>query len=182
MRPMSAERLMTLLLVVMAISLTSIVVSPLTLPESSVPDLSGSIGVVDNWKELQNVPMPQRIVYLIGDVNCHQQLSRSYVLNDNQMPVCARDLGILIGLMTGVSLYMGVRRKVSWSVLALFLVPMALDGGLQAISDYESSNPLRTLTGALAGLALGWGAGILIDHYYRGGDVPERSSEGSSQQ
>ena len=35
---------------------------------------------------------------------------------------------------------------------ALFLVPAALDGGVQALSSYSSTSPRRLVTGVLAGI------------------------------
>ncbi|MGA1820240.1 MAG: DUF2085 domain-containing protein, partial [Thermoplasmatota archaeon] len=40
-------------------------------------------------------------------------------------------------------------------VLAVFLLPMAVDGGLQALTSYESWDPLRVATGAIGGLGIG---------------------------
>ena len=38
----------------------------------------------------------------------------------------------------------------------LFCLPVALDGGIQAITDYESVNPLRVMTGIPFGFIIGW--------------------------
>jgi uncharacterized membrane protein len=120
-------------------------------------------------------------VYLIGDVNCHQQAERSYELNGNQLPICARDVGLLFGMVLGLALFILTRRPLPWIWLALLLVPMALDGGLQAISSYESNNLIRTMTGALAGIAIGLGAGILIERFFQGTGDSRRLAEGPGQ-
>ncbi len=181
MRLSPSLRSMLVIDVLLTVALLSVLLSPLTLPEGSVSKLDGSIGLVDNWEELQDMPWPQRMVYLIGDINCHQQAERSYVLNGNQLPVCARDLGLLAGLVVGMGAYMIVRRPVKWFWLALFLVPMALDGGLQAVSSYESDNLIRALTGALAGSGLGGGAGTLVDRFFGREEASKASPERSSQ-
>jgi uncharacterized membrane protein len=46
------------------------------------------------------------------------------------------------------------RLKLNPLYLLLGLIPMGLDGGLQAFTDYESNNPLRLATGIIAGVAL----------------------------
>jgi uncharacterized membrane protein len=46
-------------------------------------------------------------------------------------------------------------------MVVLLALPMALDGGIQAITDYESTNLLRTATGLLAGIALAFFLAIL---------------------
>lgn len=176
MRLSLALRTMVLLEALLLLAFLSLVLSPLTLPSGSVPGLDGSIGSVDNWDELQGMPPLQRLVYVVGDLNCHQQAARSFFLNDNQLPICARDLGILGGLIIGLAAYMFVRHPVRWALLLLLLVPMALDGGAQALTSYESSNLLRAMTGCLAGLGLGWGVGMLVERFF----ARENGSEGGS--
>lgn len=89
-----------------------------------------------------------------------------------KMPVCARDFGIYGAMLLAALLYPVMRdignRKVFpaiWLVLAL--APLAIDGGLQLLSEidqpafghnilpfeYESSNAMRLLTGGIAGFA-----------------------------
>jgi uncharacterized membrane protein len=178
----ASTRYMLLIELLLAAALLAVMVSPLTLPEASVPDLDGDIGKVDNWEELRAMPWPQMIVYLIGDVNCHQQADRSYELNGNQLPICARDLGLLAGAVVGLAAFMAIRRPVRWLALGLLLLPMAVDGGLQAMAVYESSNLLRTITGAVAGVAAGWGVGMLVQAFFVRGDRPQRPSEVDGQQ
>ena len=38
----------------------------------------------------------------------------------------------------------------------LFCLPVILDGGIQALTAYESSNPVRILTGLPFGFIIGW--------------------------
>ena len=40
-------------------------------------------------------------IYAFGDVNCHQKHERSWQVNENQLPVCTRDVGIFFGLFMG---------------------------------------------------------------------------------
>ena len=176
MRLTPALRTMVLLEAFLLLAFFCVLLSPLTLSSGSVPGLDGSIGSVDNWDELQSMPPLQRLVYAVGDLNCHQQADRSFFLNNNQLPVCARDLGILSGLIMGLAAYLFVRRPVRWALLLLLLIPMALDGGAQALTSYESSNLIRAATGCLAGLSLGWGAGMLVERFF----AKENGGEGGS--
>ena len=41
-------------------------------------------------------------------------------------------------------------------VIGIGLGPMAVDGFTQMLTDYESNNPLRILTGIAAGVEMGW--------------------------
>lgn len=125
-------------------------------------------------------------VYAFGDLNCHQKHERSWVLNDNQLPVCTRDLGIFAGMiLAGVmftqrgwnrwtvrdtclsvlpesileSTYKNNRRTLLWIGCGLLLCsPLIFDGFLQLLTSYESDNLKRIITG----LPFGFGLGILM--------------------
>ncbi|DAC51534.1 MAG TPA: DUF2085 domain-containing protein [Candidatus Thalassarchaeaceae archaeon] len=132
------------------------------------------------WSELD---LFSALVYGFGDLNCHQKHERSWEINGNQMPFCTRDVGILAGVFIGGLIFRrrGLNR---WTVrdsiisilpdekvepiyftdrrfllafggIALLLLPTAFDGGLQAITDYESTNLKRLLTGTPMGIGIG---------------------------
>jgi len=153
----------------------SIFIAPLTLEPGTVEGLSGSANRIVYSEEWEELPSYHRIIYTFSDLNCHQKHYRSYHINGNQMPVCARDVGIFIGFSAGflmmsfvrggkelknlllelvyISTDISERKKVAILVLlgAVFALPMVLDGGIQLVSDYESFNEFRTLTGLLFG-------------------------------
>ncbi len=132
------------------------------------------------WSELD---LFSAFIYAFGDINCHQKHERSWEINGNQMPICTRDVGIFAGIAVGGLIFRkrGLNR---WTVrdtiisvlpdnkveqfyftdrrfllafggIALLLLPTALDGGIQAITDYESTNLKRLLTGFPMGLGIG---------------------------
>lgn len=81
-----------------------------------------------------------------------------------KMPVCSRDIGMYAAMLFGGLAYPLARRlddDVPPSIfLIIALIPIGLDGGVQIISEmgilpfvYESTNWIRLLTGAIAGLA-----------------------------
>jgi uncharacterized membrane protein len=82
-----------------------------------------------------------------------------------KMPACARDFGIYGAMLLGALVYplvRDIRDRSVWPAIWLIaaLVPIALDGGIQLLSEtgllpfvYESSNTMRLFTGALAGIA-----------------------------
>ena len=78
--------------------------------------------------------------------------SRSFLLNSNQMPYCARCFGIFLGFAIGAGIITFVIIDLKWWLLVVGLLPIGLDGGLQFITDYESNNILRLFTGSLAGI------------------------------
>jgi uncharacterized membrane protein len=124
-------------------------------------DLSGVVGGHENEDQFKNLsPLPHAI-YWLGDAECHQLANRSYFLNGNQMPFCARDVGIFLGLVIGFSTATFVRWKIPPLLVLFGLVPIAIDGGLQQMTSYESTNPLRLATGIVAGLVLA----LLFAHF-----------------
>ena len=125
-------------------------------------------------------------MYGFGDLNCHQKHERSLEINGNQMPVCTRDVGIFFGLFVGGAVfhrrgwnrwtvrdtclsllpetwlqpvYANNRRTLVWFGVGLLLcLPLILDGFLQLLTPYESTNVKRVLTG----VPFGFGLGILM--------------------
>jgi len=183
---------------------------PFLMPTDSVPELSGRANMFDYanedswgnqdhyeggeighkqsehggpfaWSELNPY---YALIYAFGDLNCHQKYDRSWSINGNQMPVCARDVGIFLGLAFGGwlfsrrglnrwtirdsfltlfpdstidRLYINDRRMTAMlGIGLLFCLPVILDGGIQAITAYESTNPVRILTGLPFGFIIGW--------------------------
>ncbi|MDH3364714.1 MAG: DUF2085 domain-containing protein [Thermoplasmata archaeon] len=131
-----------------------VVVSPFLVPSGTLTDLSGKVGYRDNSEIISELDPIPRAVYWVGDTQCHQIANRSYFLNDNQMPFCSRDLGLFIGLAVASGIAAFFTLPVNPLLLLLGLVPIGLDGGLQLITSYESTNALRLATGIIAGLAL----------------------------
>ena len=133
------------------------------------------------WNELDPY---SAFIYGFGDLNCHNKYERSWFINGNQMPMCTRDVGIFFGFVVGAALF-GRRGLNRWTVrdtflsiipdqrlepiyltdkrmlamlaiIGLGLIPIAVDGFTQHLTDYESTNPVRVVTGLLCGLVLGW--------------------------
>ena len=190
--------------------LVSLFLVPALMPTGSVPELSGRANMLDyaseeGWGNADHAEGGEvghnqsahggsfawaelnpyfAFVYGFGDLNCHQKHERSWVVNGNQMAVCARDVGIFAGLFIGglaysrkglnrwtlrdsyltlfpdawtESMYIHDRRLwAMWGTAALFAAPLVLDGGIQALTSYESVNPLRLATGIPFGFIIGW--------------------------
>ncbi|MEM0449518.1 MAG: DUF2085 domain-containing protein [Methanomassiliicoccales archaeon] len=131
-----------------------VLISPLMLPENSIKDLSGTVNAIDNMESIANMNPIPAFVYWIGDINCHQMATRSYFLNGNQMPFCARDVGIFAGLVIGMILAIIFNLNPAFRILMVGVIPMMIDGTLQLLSPYESSNQMRLITGIIAGSSL----------------------------
>lgn len=83
---------------------------------------------------------------------CHQRPERSFFYKGKQFPICARCTGELAGLIIGF---------VGWwflqlpsSVYILLLIPMSVDGFIQLLTPYESTNLKRLITGCLFGIGV----------------------------
>lgn len=131
-----------------------ILAAPFMVPSNTLLDLSGTVGMRENDAQFESLGVVPRTIYIIGDIECHQLPERSYFLNGNQMPFCARDLGLFAGLMAGFGLATLIVVELNPVLFLLGLVPLGLDGGIQLVTDYESVNPLRLATGIVAGAAL----------------------------
>lgn len=143
-----------ILLVASTIWVALTVTAPLLVPSDTLLDLTGTVGMRENIAQFESLSIVPRTIYIIGDLECHQIAERSYFLNGNQMPFCSRDLGLFLGLAFGfgVATFFFLQLNPMW--LLVGLVPIGLDGGLQLVADYESTNPLRLVTGITGGAAL----------------------------
>ena len=106
-----------------------------------------------------NLVLPAEAIYSVYHYACHQLPERSFFILGSQMAFCERDTAIyatvfLAGLAYGVS---GRRwRPLSWWGLALFALPVAVDGLAQWFLPYESNWYLRVITGVLTGVGATW--------------------------
>lgn len=155
-----------------------LIFSPLLIDRGTI-DLGndGSVGKIDHDDVIDGIENPvARFAYRFGDRYCHQKDHRSLFLNGNQMPVCARDIGLFAGIFLGSVVGAMYRRSIKLWVLLLFLVPMAVDGGFQSLTSYESWNPLRVATGLIGGTGIGIYVNgsivqtmrLLLHHFKRG--------------
>ncbi|MCA9379111.1 DUF2085 domain-containing protein [Candidatus Dojkabacteria bacterium] len=111
--------------------------------------------------------LPANIIYLIYSFTCHQFSSRSLHLFDYQYAWCARDTGIWLGVFLA-AVFVKKYKAIKWYWMLPFIVPIALDGGIQTVATvlgvnptgivgepfYISSNLMRFLTGSLFGIGL----------------------------
>lgn len=148
-----------------------VLISPWTLPAGSVPDLSGRSGSLDNMDSIEEMNPLAAAVYVIGDIYCHQRLDRSFTMNGNEMPFCARDLGIFLGLAVGMLMVLVIRPGFRLWLFIVLVAPILLDGGMQLLGLYESNNAVRMITGVLGG----GGCSYLLGHV-----ADEKLGSGSS--
>ena len=87
---------------------------------------------------------------------CHQRPERSFFVKGYQMPVCARCEGEYIGALAAL-IAVWFMHPPYW-LMTLLMVPMIIDGLLQALTSYSSTNWRRLITGAL----FGFGAAMIL--------------------
>jgi len=140
--------------------------APIFLPNNSINDLSGIVGVLDNEETTEKMQFPINIVYSCGDRLCHQKAERSFFINGNQMPFCSRCTAIWLGLTIGLGFMVFYKIVLDEKFLILILigfVPIAVDGVGQLLHIWESTNIVRLITGLLIGIVTGLAIGIIID-------------------
>lgn len=140
--------------------------APILLPQGSITDLSGATVLIENNKTFDQLGFPWNNIYQCGDVLCHQKADRSFFINDNQMPFCARCTAIWIGLIIGMGFMVFYKIKLDEKFLIIILIgviPIGIDGGGQLFNLWESSNIIRLITGMLIGIICGIAIAIIID-------------------
>ena len=78
---------------------------PFISPYGSFTDLDGTPGVIDHWDIWSSRDPFTMVMYLLGDIFCHQEMDRTVILNGSEMPMCIRDLGLLMGFMFGCFMF-----------------------------------------------------------------------------
>jgi uncharacterized membrane protein len=106
-----------------------------------------TIGAIFVFGAFVNPPFIRPLLSL----TCHRLPSRSFEWAPG---LCARCTFFWIGILFSSTLMLF--KKLPGSVLTglLLILPMALDGSLQFIGLYESTNIMRLLTGFLGGAGL----------------------------
>jgi uncharacterized membrane protein len=140
------------MITIFSIWLATSLIAPFTIPANSVNDLSGGASHLDNAKVWGKMNPFAATVYFLGDVFCAEISSHSFFLNGNQLPYCARCTAIIVGLLTGMLIALYFSPKFNLLFLGLGLLPMVIDGGMEVVSSYQSTNLIRVMTGLLAGL------------------------------
>jgi len=141
------------------------IICPLCLSNDSFKDLSGSSLIDDNNLEIKEMGFPCNGIYSIGDRLCHQKADRSFFINGNQMPFCARCTAIWLGITIGVFIMIFIKIELTIKFLLIFLlslIPLGIDGVCQLFGFWESSNLIRFLTGLFTGIISGIAIGLII--------------------
>jgi uncharacterized membrane protein len=144
-------------------------VVPYTVDSGTIGDLDGLVGYQDHPETFEDLNPVARAMYKAGDKQCHQKESRTLILNDNEMPFCARDVGIYTLMAIGIAISMFPRlpkydrlTDIKWYWMVIALVPIGIDGTGQLFEYWESTNPMRLFTGGLCGFVVGLALGFML--------------------
>ena len=72
-------------------------------------------------------------------------------------------IGIFLGLVLGFVYASRKRIVLTLPLVVAALIPIGLDGTIQLLTDYESTNPKRLITGLIAGVVTGFAIKIIAD-------------------
>lgn len=93
-----------------------------TLLNPDLGDLTGKINRIDHEDIWSRMDIFSHIVYWVGDLTCHQQPSRSLIIDGGQFPVCIRDTGLVIGTSIGAAIALFSNIKVSKRLFIMTLI------------------------------------------------------------
>jgi len=144
------------------------VLAPLISLHGTYRGLDGTPGVLDGgWGD-----GPFAVLYAFGDLFCHQQFSRSFVINGSQMPVCMRDTGLAAGFAAGLlscALLSSFARGRTALTAGCALIPVT--AAEWAWEHTGADSPvLRTVSGFVSG----WGVAAVASWSFLREDVHER--------
>ncbi|MBR6205367.1 MAG: DUF2085 domain-containing protein [Candidatus Methanomethylophilaceae archaeon] len=162
------RRIMLCLAAAAGILTAMFVAAPFAAPPGSYLALDGSPCFIDHPWSVSELP------YLIGDVLCHQEQDRSFMLNGSQLPVCSRDLGLAFGLMLGCLLCLSRsasmdRRWVAASCLMMCftVVEWAVEPAFGNLMGTRFATGI--VSGAGAGMLVGWFAKRSVERFVEQG-------------
>ena len=122
---------------------------------AAIPVLILAASALCSWAIAEGASMRWRALF---GALCHGAPERSLELFGIAMPICARCVGIYVGMLSGLLLFplMGwLREPVMRAVAFIAIVPLGIDGLTQFAGLRESTNALRIATGLVAGIAFG---------------------------
>lgn len=84
---------------------------------------------------------------------CHQRPDRSFHYKGKKFPLCARCTGMAVGYLLSILLVIILGILDLW-IIALLILPMAIDGTGQLFNKWTSNNIRRFITGLPGGIGI----------------------------
>lgn len=102
-------------------------------------------------------PSGEGIYSLLHNI-CHQFPSRSLWITDRPFALCSRCFSGYVGLFSGGAYFLFSKNKIKPLLMlflgAFFILPGVLDGFVQALTAYTSTNFTRSFTGIFGGIGI----------------------------
>jgi len=173
----------------------SMFIAPLTIPPHTVENITDGTSALDFTDKWANMNFFAKVIYTIGDSQCHQLGARTYYINDNEMPMCARCMALYLWANLGIVTAMLVQPRYDISKAAVYIFPAkvrrylqsrnlefkvwvllcivcilttAIDGFYQLLTPYESTNLNRLVFSIPTGWFGGFVIGLMINTVYYG--------------
>jgi len=119
---------------------------------------AGVAGISSNINGLLSVVYHRRVYMWVklmkaGSLyGCHQLASRSFFIQNRQLPLCARCSGVMIGSLFAYALFFFWTPPLLLCISGLAI--MFADWLIQYLKIKESTNPRRLITGLIGGYSL----------------------------
>lgn len=104
----------------------------------------------DNWGHSLLITIKGKTFVLCF---CHHMPERSIKFLGIEKYLCARCFGVLIGGFIGL-IFLTIHIHMPLIIAIILLIPLLLDGTIQALTDYTSCNKKRFITGFFSGVAI----------------------------
>jgi len=100
------------------------------------------------------------VSYIFNVLMCHQLPERSFELFGQHMPLCSRDTGLVAGVVAACVASFASSKlprilRSSWLAI-LSVVPLGIDGVMQLMDLWESTDAVRFLSGVIAGFFISY--------------------------
>ena len=118
-------------------------IAPLLIDPGTVRGMDGNANMLDYSNQWDSLPVIPRIVYYFGDFNCHQIENRSFLINDNKMPMCSRCIGIFAGMSLGIGIAILAPVRVTATEIILKVLPGIISRRVERI-DRRINKRMRT--------------------------------------
>jgi len=101
-----------------------------------------------------------KIIHAIFSICCHQYIDRSPQYSGEVFPACYRCTGLYLGIISSYIFLLLKKRgtfflnKETALFLSMFILPLYVDGFANHFCLWNTSGPLRSITGMLCGISL----------------------------
>jgi len=152
-----------------AFILFSIIAVPLVYPHGTFVNLDGTSSIIDRDWSGYGIG---GAIYWLGDLLCHQEMARCFIINGSQTAFCMRDVALLTGFLLCLPFSLRIIERLSdRKTVALSLILIALTFAEWTIEKlFFESAELRVILGVLSGIGIALMLSWLIRKAFRSED------------